>query len=86
LFHRISNLITVRSDVFSAYILVRIGINGAQRRVLAILDRSKVDSDKDKVKIIALYRVPESRKISILMTLTPLLYMLTGIDQLVLFF
>jgi len=42
IFHRISNLITVRSDVFTAYILVRIGADGPQRRMLAILDRSNV--------------------------------------------
>jgi len=36
IFQRISNLITVRSDVFTAYILVRIGTDGPQRRVIAI--------------------------------------------------
>jgi len=40
IFHRISNLVTVRSDVFTAYILVRIGADGPQRRFIAILDRS----------------------------------------------
>ncbi|HUW18544.1 MAG TPA: hypothetical protein VMW16_04515 [Sedimentisphaerales bacterium] len=39
---RISNLVTVRSDVFTAYILVRIGVDGPQKRVVAILDRSNV--------------------------------------------
>ncbi|MCH8215356.1 MAG: hypothetical protein IH892_01155 [Planctomycetes bacterium] len=68
LFHRISNLITVRSDVFSAYILVRIGADGPQRRVLAILDRSEVLPDDDdirgykgEVKVVALQQVPDPR-------------------------
>lgn len=61
LFTRISNLITVRSDVFSAYILVRLGPDGPQRRVLAILDRSQVDSADDRVKIVALHYVPDPR-------------------------
>jgi hypothetical protein len=61
IFSRISNLITVRSDVFTAYILVRIGIDGPQRRVIAILDRSRVNSTSDKVKIIALHPVPDPR-------------------------
>jgi hypothetical protein len=61
IFHRISNLVTVRSDVFTAYILVRIGADGPQRRVMAILDRSRVRSSADKVKIIALYPVPDPR-------------------------
>jgi DNA uptake protein ComE-like DNA-binding protein len=59
IFSRISNLVTVRSDVFTAYILVRIGPNGPQRRVVAILDRSRVP--EDKVKIIALQPVPDPR-------------------------
>ena len=61
IFSRISNLITVRSDVFTAYILVRIGVDGPQRRVIAILDRSQVNSAGDKVKIVALYPVPDPR-------------------------
>jgi hypothetical protein len=61
IFARISNLVTVRSDVFTAYILVRIGANGPQRRVIAILDRSKVTSPTDKVKIIAIQPVPDPR-------------------------
>lgn len=59
IFSRISNLVTVRSDVFTAYILVRIGANGPQRRVVAILDRSRVP--EDKVKILALQLVPDPR-------------------------
>jgi hypothetical protein len=42
IFSRISNLATVRIDVFTAYILVRIGRDGPQKRVVAILDRSDV--------------------------------------------
>jgi hypothetical protein len=61
IFTRISNLVTVRSDVFTAYILVRIGVNGPQKRVMAILDRSKVNSAGDKVRIAALYPVPDPR-------------------------
>jgi DNA uptake protein ComE-like DNA-binding protein len=61
IFARISNLISVRSDVFTAYILIRIGPNGPQRRVVAILDRSKVTPTTDKVKIIALQPVPDPR-------------------------
>ena len=61
IFSRISNLVTVRSDVFTAYILVRIGIDGPQRRVIAILDRSQVNSTGDKVKIVALHPVPDPR-------------------------
>ncbi len=61
LFCRLSNLATVRSDVFTAYILVRIGVDGPQKRVVAILDRSQVTSTADKVKILALHPVPDPR-------------------------
>jgi len=61
IFSRISNLVTVRSDVFTAYILVRIGTDGPQRRVLAILDRSKVNSNTDKVRIVALQPISDPR-------------------------
>ncbi len=61
IFSRISNLVTVRSDVFTAYILVRIGVDGPQRRVIAILDRSQVSSPSDRVKIFALHPVPDPR-------------------------
>jgi hypothetical protein len=61
LFTRISNLVTVRSDMFCAYILVRLGAEGPQKRMLAILDRSQVDSVNDKVKIVALQEVPDPR-------------------------
>jgi hypothetical protein len=61
IFSRISNIATVRSDVFSAYILVRIGVDGPQKRVLAILDRSRVTSPGGKVRILALHPVPDPR-------------------------
>jgi hypothetical protein len=61
IFSRISNLVTVRSDVFTAYILVRIGVDGPQKRVIAILDRSQVNSPNDRVRIIALHPVPDPR-------------------------
>jgi len=60
IFHRISNLVTVRSDVFSAYILVRIGADGPQKRVIAILDRSEVDQyGTPIVKVRALHPVAD---------------------------
>jgi len=59
IFSRISNLVTVRSDVFTVYILVRIGTDGPQKRVVAILDRSDVYSGDGKVRIIALHYVPD---------------------------
>ncbi|MCJ7777978.1 MAG: helix-hairpin-helix domain-containing protein [Sedimentisphaerales bacterium] len=61
IFSRISNLATVRSDVFTAYILVRIGVDGPQKRVIAILDRSNVYTLNGKVKVIALQPVPDPR-------------------------
>ncbi|MHC4844376.1 MAG: hypothetical protein ACYTEE_11285, partial [Planctomycetota bacterium] len=61
IFYRMSDLVTVRSDVFTAYILVRVGLNGPQRRYIAILDRSGVEKTSDRVKIIALHSVPDSR-------------------------
>jgi hypothetical protein len=61
LFTRISNLVTVRSDVFTAYILVRIGENGPQRRVVAVLDRSRVNKLSDRVRIVAEQLVPDPR-------------------------
>jgi len=60
-FTRISDLITVRSDVFTAYILVRIGIDGPQRRMMAIFDRSGVLSSGDDIEVIVLYQVPDPR-------------------------
>ncbi|MHC4626822.1 MAG: helix-hairpin-helix domain-containing protein, partial [Planctomycetota bacterium] len=61
IFCRLSNLATVRSDVFTAYILARIGTDGPQKRVVAILDRSQVKSIADKVNILALHPVPDPR-------------------------
>ncbi|MBN1391828.1 MAG: hypothetical protein JW947_03385 [Sedimentisphaerales bacterium] len=72
IFARISDLVTVRSDVFTAYILVRIGTDGPQKRVLAILDRSDVYPNPDypltssipylgQVKVIAIHPVPDPR-------------------------
>ncbi len=61
LFTRMSDLVTVRSDVFTAYILVRIGLNGPQKRVLAILDRSETDASNQDVRIVAIQPVPDPR-------------------------
>jgi len=61
IFSRISNLVTVRSDVFTAYILVRIGADGPQKRVIAILDRSGVYTGKGQVRLVALHDVPDPR-------------------------
>ncbi len=61
IFSRISNLVTVRSDVFTAYILVRVGVDGPQKRVIAIFDRSQAGGPAGKVKIVALHPVPDPR-------------------------
>jgi hypothetical protein len=61
IFARISDLVTVRSDVFTAYILVRIGTNGPQKRYMAILDRSGVSGPTDKVYVTAFQTTPEAR-------------------------
>jgi len=66
IFARISNLITVRSDVFTAYILVRVGIDGPQQRAIAVLDRSDVyptpvGGSTGKVKIRAFQMVSDIR-------------------------
>ncbi len=61
IFARISNLVTVRSDVFTAYILIRIGKDGPLKRVVAILDRSDVTRTGGKVKVIAIQQVPDPR-------------------------
>ncbi|MBA7709108.1 hypothetical protein ES703_118018 [subsurface metagenome] len=61
IFARLSNLVTVRSDVFTAYILVRIGADGPQKRVMAILDRSNVYTDDGRVQIVALHAVADPR-------------------------
>jgi hypothetical protein len=59
IFARISNLVTIRSDVFTAYILVRIGIDGPQKRAIAILDRSELPNKP--VKFVAIQMVPDPR-------------------------
>jgi hypothetical protein len=74
IFDRISNFVTVRSDVFTAYILVRIpasvvrdpvthaiiqATGGPQKRVIAIFDRSEVPAKK--IKVIAIQPVPDPR-------------------------
>ncbi|MFA5251690.1 MAG: hypothetical protein WC454_03790 [Phycisphaerae bacterium] len=75
IFARISNLVTVRSDVFTVYILVRLGPDGPQKRVMAILDRSDIIPNPDydpitnphvipylgKFRIIAIHPVPDPR-------------------------
>jgi len=61
IFARISDLVTVRSDVFTAYILVRVGTEGPQKRYMVIFDRSQVRSPSDRVGIIAFHSVPEAR-------------------------
>lgn len=61
LFTRLSDLITVRSDVFTAYLLVRIGEAGPQKRLIAIFDRSRVKSAGDKTRLVALQPVPDPR-------------------------
>jgi hypothetical protein len=67
IFSRISNLVTVRSDVFCAYILVRLGEDGPQKRFIAILDRSGVAKTATagqytgRVKIRAFQPVPDPR-------------------------
>jgi hypothetical protein len=61
IFQRISNLVTVRSDLFTAYILVRLDVNGPQKRMIAIFDRSRVFSPKHRPRLIALHPVPDPR-------------------------
>jgi hypothetical protein len=58
---RLSNIFTVRSDTFTAYILVRLGADGPQRRMMAIFDRSNVWLPTDKPKLVALHPVPDPR-------------------------
>jgi hypothetical protein len=57
----LSNIFTARSDVFTAYILVRLGQNGPQRRVMAIFDRSQVWTPEDRPRIVAIKTVPNPR-------------------------
>ncbi len=58
---RLANIFTVRSDTFTAYILVRLGTDGPQKRMIAILDRTGVFSPSDKPKLVALHPVPDPR-------------------------
>ncbi|MHC4951466.1 MAG: hypothetical protein ACYTEU_10855, partial [Planctomycetota bacterium] len=44
----LANKFTVRSDVFTAYILVRLGESGPQRRMIGIFDRSQVWEPTDR--------------------------------------
>ncbi len=57
----LANKFTVRSDVFTAYILVRLGENGPQRRMIAIFDRSGVWTPEDRPRLVALHPVPDPR-------------------------
>ena len=61
LFQRISNLATVRSDTFTAYILVRVGELGVEKRFIALFDRTGVFEKTDKPKLVALQPVPDPR-------------------------
>ena len=61
IFSRISDLVTVRSDVFSAYVLVRIGVDGPQKRAMAILDRSNVYPSGGRVRVIAVQPASDPR-------------------------
>jgi hypothetical protein len=61
LFARISDLATVRSDLFTVYMLVRLGEDGPQRRMIAILDRSGVTPAGGTVRVVALHPVPDAR-------------------------
>ncbi len=58
---RLANIFTVRSDTFTAYILVRLGTDGPQKRMIAILDRTGVSSPNDKPRLVALHPVPDPR-------------------------
>ncbi len=58
---RLSNIFTVRSDTFTAYVLVRLGVDGPQRRMIAIFDRSNVWSKQDTPTLVALHPVPDPR-------------------------
>jgi len=47
--------------MFTAYILVRIGTDGPQKRVITILDRSAVTAANNRVAIRAFQLTPEAR-------------------------
>ena len=57
----LANKFTVRSDVFTAYILVRLGEDGPQRRMIGIFDRSQVWNKNDRPKLVALHPVLDPR-------------------------
>jgi hypothetical protein len=57
----LANKFTVRSDTFTAYILVRSGTDGPQRRMIAIFDRSQVWTNNDRPRLVALHPVPDPR-------------------------
>lgn len=57
----LANKFTVRSDVFTAYILVRLGEDGPQRRMVAVFDRSQVWTKNDRPKLVALHPVSDPR-------------------------
>lgn len=61
LFSLVFNKFTVRSDVFTAYILVRIDVDGPEKRMIAVFDRSQVYTPDDKPKLVALHPVPDPR-------------------------
>lgn len=58
---RLSNIFTVRSDVFTAWILVRLGEDGPERRMIAIFDRSQCWTPSDRPKLVALHPVSDPR-------------------------
>ncbi len=73
---RMSNIFTVRSDTFTAYIAIRIGTPrvvpdanpasrvvdvDADRRYIAIFDRSAVDRPDESPRLVALHRVSDPR-------------------------
>ncbi len=61
IFNRLANIFTVRSDTFTAYILVRLGTDGPQRRMIAIFDRSNVWQKGDVPRLVALHPAPDPR-------------------------
>lgn len=58
---RLSNIFTVRSDTFTAYILVRLGHDGPERRMIAIFDRSQCITPRDRPRLVALHPVSDAR-------------------------
>lgn len=58
---RLANIFTVRSDTFTAYLLVRLGADGPQRRMIAIFDRTNVWTKDDRPRLVALHPVADPR-------------------------